>query len=61
MNNLFQGLYFIHAYIYDLLVLKNVDRKYHLTKLELTINKSKQIGLKFNIKSLSLVKPKSDI
>ena len=45
INDLFYGFEFIRAYIYDLLVLTKGDCKYH----ELTLNKLKGKGLKYNI------------
>ena len=37
-------------YIYDILLLKKGDRKYHVKKLELTLNKMKETLFKCNIK-----------
>ena len=49
MNGLFHGLKFIRAYIYDLLILTKGDLIDHVQKLELTLNKMKEKGLKCNI------------
>ena len=49
MNDLFQGFEFICAYIYELLIQTKVDCTDHVQKLELTLNKLKEIGLKCNI------------
>ena len=49
MNDLFHGFYFIHAYIDDILILTKVDWTDLIHKLELTLNKMKEIGLKCNI------------
>ena len=49
MNNLFQSFYFICAYIYDLLILTKGYWTHHVHKLELTLNKLKESGLKCNI------------
>ena len=42
MNDLFHGFEFIRAYIYNLLIMAKGDWKYHLQKLELTLNKLKE-------------------
>ena len=49
INDLFHGLEFIRAYIDDLLIIKKGYCKYHIQKLELTLNKLKGKGLKCNI------------
>ena len=49
MNYLFHGFNFIYAYMDDLLILTKVDCKDHAQNLELTLNKLKGKGLKFNI------------
>ena len=41
MDCLFHGLKFILAYIDDILILKKGDWKYHVQKLEFTLNKLK--------------------
>ena len=51
MNDLFQGFEFICAYIYDLLILTKGYWTHHVHKLELTLNKLKESGLKCSIKS----------
>ena len=50
MNDLFQGFEFVYAYTDGLLILKKGDRKYHVQKLGLTLNKMKESGIKCNIK-----------
>ena len=49
MNDLYHGLEFIRAYIDDLLISIKRDWTDHVHKLELTINKLKEKGLKYNI------------
>ena len=49
MNDLYHGLEFIRAYIDDLLISINRDWTDHEHELELTINKLKEKGLKYNI------------
>ena len=49
MNDLFHGFEFNCTYIDDLLVLTKGYCKYHVQKLELTLNKLKKKGLKCNI------------
>ena len=49
LNNLFHIFYFICAYIDDLLILTKVYWTYHVGKLELTVNKMEERGLKFDI------------
>ena len=51
MNDLFNVLEFIHAYIDDLLVLTKLDWTDHVQKLELTLNKLKLKGLKCDIEN----------
>ena len=60
MNDLFHECKFIPAYIEDLLILTKVDLTDPVQKLKLMLNKLKERGLKFNIESLSLDKPKWD-
>ena len=60
MNDLFQGFEFIRSYIYDLFVLKKVYWIYHVYKLELTLNKLKEIGLKYNIENYFFGKTKME-
>ena len=49
MNDLFHGFEFIYAYIDGILILTKGDWTDHVQKLELTLNKLKENGLKFNI------------
>ena len=49
MNDLFHGFEFICAYIDDLLILTKGYWKNHVQKLELTLNKLKEKGIKCNI------------
>ena len=49
MNNLFQGFEFISSYMDDLLILTKGYWTDDVHKLALTLNKLKEIGLKFNI------------
>ena len=49
MNDLFCAFEFIPAYIEDILILTKVDWAGHVQKLELTINKLEDKGLKCNI------------
>ena len=58
MNNLFHGFEFIPAYIEELLVLTNEECTYHVQNLELTLNKLKEKGLKYNIENYFLKKTK---
>ena len=48
-DDLFHGFEFICGYIDDMLILTKGDWKYHIQKLELTINKLNLKGLKYNI------------
>ena len=50
MNKRFHGFEFIRAYIDDLLIITKGDWSNHLEKLELTLQKLKDNGLKCNIK-----------
>ena len=49
MNDLFHGYEFTCAYIDDILIITRVDWPNHIQYLELTINKLKGKGLKYNI------------
>ena len=49
MDELFHGFEFICAYMDDLLILTKVHWTDHVQKLELTLNKLKEKGLKCNI------------
>ena len=49
MNKMFCGFKFIWAYIDDLLIITTVDWENYLEKLELTLQKLKENGLKYNI------------
>ena len=49
INDLFHGFEFIRAYIDDILILPKGDWTYHLHKLETTLNKFKEKGIKCNI------------
>ena len=51
MKHLFQGFEFIRVYIYELQILTEGPGTDHLQKLELTLNKLKESGLKFNIET----------
>ena len=46
---LFHRFEFIYAYIYDLVIFTKGYWTDHVQKLELTLNKLKEKGLKFNI------------
>ena len=46
MNNLFHGFGFIRAYMDDMLILTKGDWTDHIQKLESTLNKLKEKGLK---------------
>ena len=49
MDDLFHGFEFIHAYIYELLILTKGYWAYYLQNLELTRNELKGKGIKCNI------------
>ena len=49
MNDLIHGFEFIHAYKYELLILKKVNWADHIQNLESTVNKLKEKGLKCDI------------
>ena len=51
MNDSFQGFEFIRAYIYELLILTKGYWSYHVQKLELTLNKLKESGIKCDIEN----------
>ena len=51
MNDLFHGFEFIRVHIDELLVLTKVYWTDHVQKLELTLNKLKEKGLKCNIEN----------
>ena len=51
MNDFFQAFEFTHVYMNNILITKNLDWTDHV-KMDLTINKLKEIGLKCNIKKL---------
>ena len=61
MNEMFRGLEFIRAYIDGLVIITKGDWSDNLEKLELTLQKLKDNGLKCNMKGRSLEKPKWDI
>ena len=61
INNLFCGFEFTRAYMDDFLVLTKGYWKDHVQKLELTLNKLKEKGLKCNIENISSYKPKWNI
>ena len=48
MNYLFHGFEFIHAYIYEILILTKGDCTDHVQKRELILNKMKGKILKYN-------------
>ena len=50
-NYLFHGFEFIRAYIYDTLILTKGYWKYHMQKLESTLNKLKEKVIQFNIEN----------
>ena len=50
MNIFLQGFEFIRDYIDKFLIPTKYDQKYHVKKLEPTLNKLKERGLKCNIK-----------
>ena len=52
MNDLFHGFEFIYAYIDDILILTEGYWTYHVKKLELTLNKTKEKRCKCNIEKL---------
>ena len=60
-NDVLRGFEFIHEYKYDNLVLTEGYWKYHFEKLELTLTRMKENILKYNIKSIPLVRPKWNI
>ena len=49
MNDLFHRFELVHAYVYEFLILTEGNQTYHVQKVELTINKMKVNGLKYNI------------
>ena len=51
MNALFQGFEYIRAYTYENLILIKKDWTDHVQKLELTLNKPKETGFKYNIEN----------
>ena len=60
MNDLFQVFEFIHTYIDELLVLTILYWMDHLSKLEKTLNKLKESGMKFNIENSFLGQTKME-
>ena len=60
MNDLFREFEFICACIDDLLVSTKVDWTEHAQKLELALNKLKEIGLKINIEKYFFGKTKME-
>ena len=61
MNEMFRGLGFIQAYINYLLIITKGDWSYHLEKMERTLHKLEDNGLKCNIKNHHLDKPRWNI
>ena len=59
INDLFHGFKFISAYIYDLLILTIRGWTDHVQSLELTLNKLREKGLKYNIEK-SFFEPKME-
>ena len=51
MKDLFKGFKFMHTYIDGILILPKGDWPNHVYKLESTLNKLKEIGIKCNIKN----------
>ena len=49
INDLFYRFEFIRAYMDEFLTLTKVYRTYHVQKLELTLDKHKEKGIKCNI------------
>ena len=49
MNDLIHGFELIRSYIEEILILTKGDWTYHVQKLELTLNKMKEKGIKCNI------------
>ena len=60
MNEMFRGLELIQAYIDDLLIIMKGDWSDHLDKLELTLQKLKENGLKCNIEKSSFRQTKME-
>ena len=56
MKKMFRGFKFIRAYIDDLLIITKGDWSDHLDKLEQTLQKLKDNGIKFNIEKSSFGK-----
>ena len=52
INDLFHGFEFIFAYIDDLLVLTKLYLTYHVQKLELMLNKMKEMDLNVILKGI---------
>ena len=48
MNELFNGLEYVRAYIDDLLIINNGNFEDHLNKLKIVLNKLKTAGFKIN-------------
>ena len=61
INDIFNGFEFIPEYIDELLILTKGDWIDHVQKLELTLNKLKEKGLKCNIERSLFVKTKCNI
>ena len=61
MNEMFCGFEFIQAYIDELLIITKGDWSNHLEKMELTLQKLKDKGIKCNIKKSFLDKQKWNI
>ena len=49
MRYLFQGFEFIRVHVYGLLILTKLSCTNNVHKLDLTLNKLKEIGLKFDL------------
>ena len=60
MNDLFHGFRFICAYIDDLLLLTKVYWVDHIHKLDLTLNKLKEKGIKYGIEKSILGQTKME-
>ena len=60
MNDLFHGFEFIRAFIDYILILTKGYGKDYIQKLELTLNKLKEKGLKYNIEKYLFRKPEME-
>ena len=58
MNELFNGLEYVRAYIDDLLIISNGNFEDYLNKVKIVLNKLKAAGFKINTDKLAFVRNK---